>query len=164
MSHQFFLAHEGGSNPKEKSHITASFREKNNKVIANGFNGGVRIIFLHFAQPDEALTTEYAIPEQSPRIRRESQRSNGPGKSRFEQEQCRHPWPIRILSEVSQQNSHSREEQQRKGQKLAAYWKGILINSDGEISTTTQYYSVRCFMNTLMKKPMASSTRRMEGR
>jgi hypothetical protein len=34
------VAHKGGSNPKEKNHITASFRDKNRKDIPNKFNGG----------------------------------------------------------------------------------------------------------------------------
>jgi len=34
------ITHKGGSDPKEKDHITASFRDKNNKQIVNGFNGG----------------------------------------------------------------------------------------------------------------------------
>jgi len=33
------IAHEGGSDPKEKNHITASFRDKNNKQIPNNYNG-----------------------------------------------------------------------------------------------------------------------------
>lgn len=39
-------AHEGGSDPNEKNHITASFYNKQNQIIPNQFNGGVRII-LH---------------------------------------------------------------------------------------------------------------------
>jgi len=34
------LAHEGGSVAKEKTHITATFRDKDNKQIPNDFNGG----------------------------------------------------------------------------------------------------------------------------
>jgi len=34
------IAHEGGSDPKEKNHITASFRDKSNKQIPNNHNGG----------------------------------------------------------------------------------------------------------------------------
>jgi len=34
------LAHEGGSDRREKSHITASFRDKDNNHITNNFNGG----------------------------------------------------------------------------------------------------------------------------
>ncbi|KAJ3509712.1 hypothetical protein NLJ89_g5077 [Agrocybe chaxingu] len=34
------IAHKGGSNPKEKNHITASFRDKNKKDVLNKFNGG----------------------------------------------------------------------------------------------------------------------------
>ncbi|KAF8803322.1 hypothetical protein BYT27DRAFT_7244365 [Phlegmacium glaucopus] len=35
------LAHEGGSDPKEKNHITASFHDKDKKPISNDFNGGI---------------------------------------------------------------------------------------------------------------------------
>jgi hypothetical protein len=34
------IAHEGGSVAKEKTHITATFRDKHNKQIPNSFNGG----------------------------------------------------------------------------------------------------------------------------
>ncbi|KAF8972229.1 hypothetical protein BDZ97DRAFT_2054324 [Flammula alnicola] len=34
------IAHMGGSNPKEKNHITASFRDKYKEQIPNNFNGG----------------------------------------------------------------------------------------------------------------------------
>jgi len=34
------VAHKGGSDPKEKNHITASFRDKNRMDVANEFNGG----------------------------------------------------------------------------------------------------------------------------
>lgn len=43
---QRHLVHKGGSNPKEKNHITASFRKENNQHILNTFNGGVRCILL----------------------------------------------------------------------------------------------------------------------
>ena len=39
-------AHQGGSDPHEKNHITASFHDKHGQVIHNSFNGGVCII-LH---------------------------------------------------------------------------------------------------------------------
>jgi len=34
------VAHKGGSDPKEKNHITASFRDKNRQTVPNSFNGG----------------------------------------------------------------------------------------------------------------------------
>jgi len=34
------VAHKGGSDPKEKNHITASFRDKNRQDVPNSFNGG----------------------------------------------------------------------------------------------------------------------------
>jgi len=34
------VAHQGGSNPKEPNHITASFRDKNRQDIPNNHNGG----------------------------------------------------------------------------------------------------------------------------
>ncbi|KAF8953713.1 hypothetical protein BDZ97DRAFT_1983882 [Flammula alnicola] len=37
------IAHKGGSNPKEKNHITASFRDKYKEQIPNNFNGGAQL-------------------------------------------------------------------------------------------------------------------------
>ena len=132
MVHWSFLSshtiHEGGSDPNEKNHITASFRDKDNQKIPNGFNGGVCIIFLHHAQLDKPLTTICAMPDQTPRICWQPWRYYAPGKSSFEHEQRSDTWPASIPSAVSQQNSDSWEEQQQR-KRHATCWNGIFEES-----------------------------------
>ena len=69
MAHWSFfsrhLAHEGGSDPKEKNHIIASCSEKAKKDSTASI-GVYYTIFLPFAPPNESLTTEYEMLKQSP--------------------------------------------------------------------------------------------------
>lgn len=37
------IAHKGGSDPKEKNHITAKLTNKNGQFIKNSYNGGVGV-------------------------------------------------------------------------------------------------------------------------
>ena len=81
-------AHEGGSDPNEKNHITASFYNKQTHVIPNSFNGGVCIIFA-FALSDRRLIIVFQFLAKSPHIRATGKpRYDQGGSEGYEKSQC----------------------------------------------------------------------------
>jgi len=84
------IAHKGGSNPKEKNHITASFRDPGDKHIINKYNGGTHHHIYVNSNKGLSHQADVAMDKNNARINPGQTRAHemsvghyaGPGKSK----------------------------------------------------------------------------------
>jgi hypothetical protein len=108
------VAHKGGSNPKEKNHITASFRDKNRKQISNKFNGGVSLFAKHPREERHLMLVP--LTEKPPPLR-EQQGSEPRGQDRVGKEQRTNQGTVEISPNGCRSHPNAWKEQyQGQGQ------------------------------------------------